>query len=107
MPRGCWLHKRETCARLALLHIVNLNMKCWPIDMRNATRTTEASEMNRQGLGIGNDDGSCPTLSTTFVPGVIRYAVQTKISYDINREVSPCLISTNYKEPIAVLEVVK
>jgi len=41
-----------------------------PLDLRNATRTTDADEQNRQGLGVGADGDPSPTLSTLFVPGV-------------------------------------
>lgn len=43
---------------------------------------------------------NAPTIGSSII-----YAVQTKISYDLNREVAPCVISSNYKEPIAIVEV--
>jgi DNA (cytosine-5)-methyltransferase 1 len=45
-------------------------MVAFPLDLRNATRTTERDEMNRQGTGVGADGDPSPTLSTLFVPGV-------------------------------------
>lgn len=41
-----------------------------PLDLRNASRTTDPSEMNRQGLGVGEDGDPAPTLTNLFVPGV-------------------------------------
>ncbi len=51
--------------------LVTLTEKeCYPIDIRNATRTTEKSEMNRQGMGVGKDGDPSPTLTNVFVPAV-------------------------------------
>jgi DNA (cytosine-5)-methyltransferase 1 len=44
-----------------------------PLDVRNATRTTDASEQNRQGLGIGEDGDPSPTLTGLFTPAVFTY----------------------------------
>lgn len=44
--------------------------ECYPIDIRNATRTTEKSEMNRQGLGIGSNGDPSPTLTNVFIPAI-------------------------------------
>lgn len=40
----------------------------YPIDMRDATRTAAPSETNRQGSGIGNENGPAPTLTGMFTP---------------------------------------
>ena len=42
----------------------------FPIDTRNATRTTEQDEQNRQGSGIGENSDPSPTLTGLFVPAV-------------------------------------
>lgn len=42
----------------------------FPIDTRNATRTTEADAQNRQGIGVGEGSPSSPTLTGLFVPAV-------------------------------------
>jgi DNA (cytosine-5)-methyltransferase 1 len=42
-----------------------------PLDVRNATRTTDASEQNRQGLGVGKDGDPSPTLTGLFTPAVL------------------------------------
>lgn len=47
-----------------------LEKQCYPIDIRNATRTTDKSEMNRQGMGVGKDGDPSPTLTNVFVPAV-------------------------------------
>jgi hypothetical protein len=42
----------------------------YPIDTRNATRTTDKDEQNRQGSGIGEDGDPSPTLTGLFTPAV-------------------------------------
>jgi len=43
----------------------------YPLDLRNAGRDPEKhDEMNRQGVGVGEDGDPMHTLSTAFVPGV-------------------------------------
>lgn len=44
-----------------------------PLDVRNATRTTDVSEQNRQGLGVGEDGDPSPTLTGLFTPAVLAY----------------------------------
>ena len=45
----------------------------YPIDTRNATRTTEKDSQNRQGCGIGKDGDPSPTLTNLFTPAVLTY----------------------------------
>ena len=48
------------------------NIICAPLDLRNATRDPEKKdEINRQGVGIGQNGDPMTTLSTGAVPGVI------------------------------------
>lgn len=42
----------------------------YTLDLRNATRLTEYSEMNRQGLGIGRVNDAAPTVTASCVHGV-------------------------------------
>ena len=41
-----------------------------PIDLRNALRTTDKSEMNRQGIGVGKEGDPSPTLTDVFTPAI-------------------------------------
>lgn len=41
-----------------------------PLDLRNASRTTDRSKQNRQGLGVGEDGDPSPSLTDVFVPGI-------------------------------------
>jgi DNA (cytosine-5)-methyltransferase 1 len=56
-----------------------------PIDTRNATRTTEKSEQNRQGVGIGENGDPSPTLTGLFTPAVFQQ----------DRIVAPTLTAAN------------
>jgi DNA (cytosine-5)-methyltransferase 1 len=52
----------------------------YPLDLRNAGRDPEKhDEVNRQGLGVGEDGDPSPTISTAFVPGV-AYGFQPRIA---------------------------
>lgn len=43
----------------------------YPIDLRNALRDPEKrDDMNRQGLGLGEDGDPSPTITNVFTPGV-------------------------------------
>jgi len=42
----------------------------YPIDTRNALRTTEKDAQNRQGVGVGDDGDPSATLTGLFVPAV-------------------------------------
>ena len=42
----------------------------YTLDLRNATRLTEYSEMNRQGLGIGRVNDAASTVTPSCVHGV-------------------------------------
>ena len=45
--------------------------ECIPLDLRNATRDpAKQDEMNRQGVGVGNDGDPMTTISASIVPGV-------------------------------------
>lgn len=51
-------------------HAVARN-ECIPLDLRNATRDPEKhDEVNRQGVGVGNDGDPMHTVSASNVPGV-------------------------------------
>jgi len=50
--------------------VLNDSAPVYPIDLRNATRTTEKDEQNRQGSGIGEDGDPSPTLTGLFTPAV-------------------------------------
>ena len=50
-----------------------------PLDLRNATRTTEKSALNRQGVGIGKEGDPSPTLCASDVPGLFHHKPPTVI----------------------------
>jgi DNA (cytosine-5)-methyltransferase 1 len=50
--------------------VLNEAAPVYPIDLRNATRTTDKDEQNRQGSGIGEDGDPSPTLTGLFTPAV-------------------------------------
>lgn len=53
----------------------------YPIDLRNAGRDPDKKDdVNRQGLGLGEDGDPSPTISTAFVPGVAAYGFQPRIA---------------------------
>lgn len=56
----------------------------WPIDTRNATRTTDKDEQNRQGSGIGQDGDPSPTLTGLFTPAVVAFNWQSAGDVRIN-----------------------
>lgn len=62
----------------------------YPIDTRNALRTTEKSEMNRQGVGVGNDGEPAPTLTDVFQPG-IAYGLTGDPTPKYGKETMPSL----------------
>lgn len=58
-----------------------------PIDMRNATRTTDKSAQNRQGSGIGDIGDVSPMLTgelESFVPAVIAFD-EAQVTHPENR----------------------
>jgi DNA-cytosine methyltransferase len=53
--------------------VLNEAAPVYPIDLRNATRTTDKDEQNCQGSGIGEDGDPSPTLTGLFTPAVLTY----------------------------------
>jgi hypothetical protein len=75
-----------------LLITTEMDMKeVLPIDTRNATRTTEPSEMNRQGLGVGDVGDPAPTLSTieSFAPAVAVVEGESSASAALVKDLAP------------------
>lgn len=69
-----------------------LGVVAFPIDTRNATRTTDQSEQNRQGVGIGDAGDPSPTLTSLFVPAVIALdGTDTVGSLLASGDSSPCV----------------
>jgi hypothetical protein len=56
----------------------NMPILAYPIDTRNALRDPEKrDEVNRQGLGLGENGDPSPTITGVFTPGVVTvYPVQ-------------------------------
>jgi DNA (cytosine-5)-methyltransferase 1 len=83
----------------------------YPVDTRNATRTTEKDEQNRQGCGIGNDGDPSPTLTGLFTPAVIpileataRQGKSTEGSAGIGQEGDPMFTLTGKQHGVMTYE---